>query len=364
MEAPKLTRRTLLAGLVLAPFARAVAGFAQALSLPLPKGSLARFSKHLKPVGRALEMPDYYVWCNSPIYGPDGKVHVFFSRWPASRGMGGWLNSSEIAHAVADTPEGPFTYLETVLSPRGPGYWDATTCHNPSIHFVDGKYCLFYMGTSNGKTNTKRIGLAVADSLNGPWRRPDKPLLEPGPEGAWDDHCTTNPAFVKHPNGQYWLYYKSWNTAEYEAAKGQPIRGNRKYGLAIAQSLEGPYVKHGADPVIDFSRLGQNKQFEDAFVWLEHGKFKLLARDMGVYNHEVGLYLESKDGLSWTFPKVAYLPLREYGVQEPAPPASLKRFGRLERPQLLLRDGKPTHLFGATQGGKAQTASAFVFRIG
>ena len=33
---------------------------------------------NLKPVGRAMEMEGYYVWCNSPIYGPDGKVHLFF----------------------------------------------------------------------------------------------------------------------------------------------------------------------------------------------------------------------------------------------------------------------------------------------
>ena len=114
-----------------------------------------------------------------------------------------------IKHAVADRPEGPYKYVETVLAPR-PGYWDDTTCHNPHIEYVDGKYCLFYMGNSNGKTNTKRIGLATAPSLDGPWTRSDKPILEAGPAGAWDDHCTTNPAFIKRPNGEYWLYYKSW----------------------------------------------------------------------------------------------------------------------------------------------------------
>ena len=43
-------------------------------------------------------------------------------------------------------------------------FWDATTCHNPSIHKVDGKYALFYMGNSNGSMNTKRIGLATSHS--------------------------------------------------------------------------------------------------------------------------------------------------------------------------------------------------------
>ena len=128
------------------------------------------FADHLKPVGRALEMEGYYVWCNSPIEADDGKIHVFFSRWEAKKGMGGWLTGSQVAHAVADSPEGPYEFIETVLAPR-PGYWDATTCHNPLIKKIDDTYCLFYMGNANGKTNTKRIGLATAPTINGPWQR-------------------------------------------------------------------------------------------------------------------------------------------------------------------------------------------------
>jgi hypothetical protein len=320
------------------------------------------FSKRLQPIGRVLEQEGWYVWCNSPIQGPDGKIHVFFSRWPSTKGMGGWINSSEIAHAVSAKPEGPFEFVGTVLAPRGVGFWDATTCHNPHIQFVDGKYCLFYMGNSNGKTNTKRIGLAIADSLEGPWERPDKPLLEAGTKGEWDDHCTTNPAFVKHPNGQYWLYYKSWNSDDYYNSPDPAIRGNRKYGLAISNSLEGPYQRYNKNPVIDFSKKGNNRQFEDAFVWFEKGRFKMLARDMGVFNHEVGLYLESKDGLQWDEPQIAYKALKEY-VKEPPAPAHLKRYGRFERPQILFIKGKPAYLFTTAQGGEYMTASSFIFKI-
>ncbi len=323
---------------------------------------VSAFCRKLKPIGRALEMEGWYVWCNSPVEGPDGRIHLFFSRWPAAKGMGGWINCSEIAHAVASSPESSFEYVETVLAPRGPGYWDATTCHNPHIKYVDGKYCLFFMGNSNGKTDTKRIGLATADSLDGPWQRPDKPLLEAGAAGAWDDHCTTNPSFIKHPDGRYWLYYKSWNSDEYYHSKDPVIRGNRKYGLAVSEWLEGPYVKYAGNPVIDFSSKGGNKQFEDAFVWQEKGKFKLLARDMGVYSQEAGLYMESKDGIKWGEPEIAFKPLREY-VTEPAPPSYLKRYGRLERPQVLFIKGKPAYLFTASQGGKYMTASSFIFKI-
>lgn len=326
-------------------------------------GNVSDFANKLKPLGRRLEMKDYYVWGTSPIEGPDGKVHVFFSRWPARYGMSGWIHKSEIAHAVANTAEEAFELQSVVLAPRGEGYWDGTTCHNPHIKKVDGRYCLFYMGNANGKTNTKRIGLAVADSPYGPWERPDQPLLETAyDEDAWDNHCTSNPSFIKHPNGQYWLYYKSWNTYDYENYTDPKIRGNRKYGLAIADNLFGPYRRHKQNPIIDYSSRGGNVQAEDGYVWFEDGKFKMLMRDMGVFNHQYGLYIQSEDGIEWSEPKIAYYDTDHYFKQSPAP-SHLSKYGRFERPQLLLKEDCPAYLFLATQGGKYETSSAFVFRI-
>ena len=325
-------------------------------------GDFSEFNRHLHPLGRILELEETYVWGCCPIQGPDGKVHVFFSRWPSKYGMGGWIHKSEIAHAVADQPEGPYRDIETVLAPRGEGFWDATTCHNPHIKAVEGGYALFYMGNSNRKTNTKRIGLATAPSLRGPWTRRDEPILLPGSEDQWDNHCTTNPSVVLHPSGQIWLYYKSWNSSDYYNSNHPTVRGNRKYGLAIAEQLEGPYVKCPHNPLIDFSGRGDNRQLEDAFIYLQDGTFKMLARDMGIFNHEFGLYLESADGLHWSEPKIAYQEVSHYITQPPAP-KHLKKYGRFERPQLLFQEGKPTHLFVTTQGGKATSSSPFVFEI-
>lgn len=334
-------------------------------AMALPHSLLARTDyRHLgklTPVGRALETEGYYVWCSCPVAGPDGKMHLFYSRWKAEKKMGGWIRGSEIAHAVADRPEGPYEHLRVVLAPRGEGHWDATTCHNPLVKLVDGTWCLFFMGNRNGRTDTKRIGLATAPSIYGPWTRPDAPLLEAGAPGSWDDHCTTNPAFVKR-DGRFWLYYKSWNTAAYESAGG-PIRGNRKYGLAIADKLEGPYLRHAANPVIDFSNEGGNRQFEDAFIWQQGGRLRIICRDMGFYNHEDGLLMHSKNGLDWSSPAIAYEALTKY-VDMPPAPGHLRKYGRLERPMLLLNGERPEYLFGAAQGGKFQTSSTYIFKVG
>ncbi|MGD8786715.1 MAG: hypothetical protein PVJ60_04760, partial [Phycisphaerales bacterium] len=101
---------------------------------------------------------------------------------------------------------------------------------------------------------------------------------------------------------------------------------------------------------------------EDAYVFIENGKFKMIARDMGIFNHEVGLYLESEDGIKWSKPKIAYYPVRKY-VKEPPAPSYLRKYGRLERPQILMRNGKPAYLFNASQGGRFMNSSAFVFKI-
>lgn len=82
-----------------------------------PEESVSDFCRLLEPVGRILEEEGYYVWCCAPIFDDEGKVHVFYSRWPKQYKMGGWIGRCEIAHAVADRPEGPYKYVETVLAP-------------------------------------------------------------------------------------------------------------------------------------------------------------------------------------------------------------------------------------------------------
>jgi hypothetical protein len=356
-----INRRSFIANLALLTGGASLTGLSAHNLLHNPN-PVSAFCKRLKPVGRALEMEGYYVWCNSPIEAPDGKIHVFFSRWSEKRGMGGWISACEIAHAIADHPEAPFQFMDVVLAPRGEGFWDATTCHNPFITHFNDTYYLFYMGNSNGKTNTKRIGVATSKSLYGPWERSSSPILEPGIAGAWDDHCTTNPAVLLDKDGLFRLYYKSWNTQEYLDAGNARIKGNRKYGLAFAKQPEGPYTKYEHNPVVDFSKKGNNTQLEDAFVWMEKGKYWMIARDMGVFSHDVGLIMHSKNGIHWSEPEIAFLPLKEY-IKEPDPPKHLNRYGRLERPAILMKNGSPAYLFGASQGGKYMTSSAFIFKI-
>lgn len=346
---------------------------------PIPERKISDFCKKLEPMGRILEDPDYNVWGCSPIYGEDGKVHVFYSRWLNKYDHLGWVATCEVGHAVADKPEGPYTHVDVALTGRGGDHWDSWSIHNPSVYKVDDKYILLYMGSDGsqlGKTmdeigemtqeeyhpyfrtlvNSKRVGMAIADSVNGPWRRvsDEKCMVDVGNTEDWDSFCTSNPTFVKTPEGKYRIYYKAWCDAD-----AKKFNGNRMYGIAESDTLEGPYVKFDGNPVINYSVYGERIQTEDGYIWYD-GMYHMVMRDMGVFDNECGLYIESKDGITWSEPEVSYLAATEY-FDEALP--NISRQGRFERPQLLMNGNVPEYLFCAYRGGKYVTSSGVVLKI-
>lgn len=300
-------------------------------------------------------MDDYWVWCGSVIKGDDGKYHMFSSRWPKKYPFfNGYVAYSEIVRAVSDTPEGPYEYCESVLPARGSQYWDGRMTHNPSIMKIGEKYVLFYIGsTYQGDDPTPEelakedksipfwqtrtqyaIGVASADSLTGPWERPEKPILERRP-GKWDQAVVTNPAPCLTPDGQVRLYYRS-NTPE-----------GLRIGLAQASEYNGKYERVVDEPVISFENGGH---IEDPFVWLDNGQYKMLAKDMtgsitGEYH--AGIFAYSDDGLTW---KTTSTP-KAYSRQLKWADGGETVQGSLERPQLIFENGQATHMVFATGDG-------------
>ncbi len=286
-----------------------------------------------------LESKDSVVWGCAPIYDDEGKLHVYYSTWPKD---GSWILNSEIAHAVADRPEGPYRKLGTILKGRE-GKWDRHTIHNPSIYRFEDKYVMLYIGNDTTRQdrwlvdgraseNLQEVGMAIADSPYGPWERFDEPIIAASPEeaNAWDSYCAVNPTMLQHPNGEYWLYYRSCDR-HHDA--------RRKTGLAIAKSLTGPYEKYGDKALIDFPERGG--QTEDPYIFYYNGKFHCLIRDMGNYDFVGNLYLESDDGIHWgEYQRGHWNGAKYYPISDKS---------RCERVQVLWRDGKPEYLFNAVQ---------------
>lgn len=312
---------------------------------------------------KALELADYYVWDCSVIKA-EGKYHMFSSRWPKELGFGyNWLYNSQVIHSVSDTPEGPYTFQNVVFPRRSPSYFDGKNTHNTCIKAWNGKYYLYYMGcTYHGEVptsgysgleaefavetwNRKRIGLGVADSINGPFVRKEVPLLEPRDCSYWDCTITTNPSVAILPSGKTYMIYKS------RSAVGRALQ----LGVAVAESPEGPFRRLWDEPILKFD----NPDFhvEDPFLWYDEKrkKFCMIAKDdckngaHGITGEwGSGFYAESNDCIHFEIAKNPKVYSRTVSWAD----GHSSRQCNLERPALLFDEiGVPTHLFCATGDG-------------
>ena len=172
--------------------------------------------------------------------------------------------------------------------------------------------------------------MAVADSVFGPWQRRDESILEPRP-GRWDALQTTDPTVCVHDDGSVVMVYKS------VADQHGPLR----LGVAGADRFDGPYHRLSDD------RLHQFDDVEDPFIWFEDGVYQLIVKDMTgriAGEPRAGIHATSNDAVTWRVsdPPLAWSRrvLWDDGV--------VREQGAFERPQLLIENGRPTHLFAAT----------------
>ncbi|GAF05675.1 glycoside hydrolase family protein [Saccharicrinis fermentans] len=293
---------------------------------------------------------NYYNWGGSIIKDNEGLYHLFYSRWKRENTFAGWLTSSEIAHAVSYHATGPWEYKETVLRGRGNGYWDGITAHNPKIKYFEGKYYLYYIATNGGDkeytnedlyisktkgldTNVKNIlranqrtGVAVSNSLNGPWTRRDAPLIEPsGPITT----LTVNPAIAKGKDGSYYLIVKG--------DKPNEKRFIRNQAIAISKTPEGPFVMQ-ANPVIG------DLDTEDVSMWYSERDSRFYA----VFHAHtfIGLMV-SEDGLNWRKAKKYKITDKKIRMED----GSMFIPGRMERPFIYIENGEPNVLCLAIKKG-------------
>lgn len=312
----------------------------------------------------ALRLDGYYVWDCSVLKGKDGKYHMFSSRWKEEYGFGwNWLFNSEIIHSVADKPEGPYHFANVALPRRGRKYFDGMNTHNTCIKYYNGKYYLYYMGTTYGGDipysveevsekyslevwNKKRIGVAVADDLNGEFVRKDTPLLEPRDCEHWDCTITTNPSVAILPNGKTYMMYKS------RQAVDKPLQ----LGIAVADTPDGEFKRLTDQPILNF--LNDDMHIEDPFFWYDEKrkKFCLIAKDdckngstgiTGEWGN--GFYAESDDCIHFEIAENPLVYTRNLYWQD----GSKTKQGNLERPSLLFdENGVPTHIFCASGAGE------------
>ena len=296
--------------------------------------------KSLEYAGVAVDEPGYHIWGTSPIMDDAGKVHLFVARFPNTKPFDdSWRQDYEIAHYIGDTPEGPFAFVDVALKGTGKDTWDRYSPFDPLIVKVDGQYVLFYVANAVGLTQGKprhstsqRIGMATSKSLGGPWKRVGM-LLGPSEDAWFRKSSVINPAFIKHPDGRYLLYFRA---------------GGAKIGLAVAEKLEGPYVIDNEN----YPPKGRwYTQMEDGHAFMMDGKVYLLTTDnQFIKAFGGGLLRKSADGTTFDpWPEIGWRPPEHYLPK--VNPDLLKHYfltGSFQRPHVLMQDGRPTHIYVAS----------------
>lgn len=166
--------------------------------------------------------------------------YVWYSKGPIKSGYNATV-------WYATSPDGiHWTEKGQAVGKGGDGTWDFGSVFTPGILVAENRYWLFFTGTSHpfqqGEPDSK-IGLAVAESPDGPWEKlKNNPILRNSENKGDFDSLLIDDSCAMIRNGKIFLYYKGRQQGK--------TPHETKMGLAIAASPTGPYVKHASNPVI------------------------------------------------------------------------------------------------------------------
>ena len=278
------------------------------------------------PPESGFRMEGYWVWCGS-IIKVDSLYHLFASRWPKTGPFPeGYKTHSEIVRATSRSPLGPYRFEEVVIGERDSSFWDANMAHNPTIQKIGDEYVLFYIGSDfttcqeHSTALLRRTGYAASKSIDGPWVRCDKPVINTE---------SNNPALLVDDKGVKLMYRDA----------------KLRIYLAEAESYKGPY-RITNDNVWPACRL------EDFYLFRADRQYHLICEDNtgGVSGHERwGIHLFSGNGTDdWQ----KYAPLVVYNHEIQLTNDSILHLVRRERPQLLIENHQISHLVTSVYDGK------------
>jgi len=135
-----------------------------------------------------------------------------------------------------------------VITPGPEGAWDdGVTEASDAFKDVD-TYYFYYHATGAGKGY--RLGVASSTHPLGPFKKHgDKPVLDLGPKGSWDDKYVACAMVLKDGREKYYMWYSGHGSS----------RQYRKWsiGLATAKHPLGPWKKYDGNPILeDFGYVG------------------------------------------------------------------------------------------------------------
>ena len=213
---------------------------------------------------------------------------------------------------------------ERVVARGEAGAYDDRSVFTPQIMVHDGKYVLVYQTVKAPYVNRvkNQVGMAIADSPDGPFEKLDAPILSPSNDGEWlgeedtrfkvkkqgsfDSHKVHDPTLLYY-NNKYYLYYKGERMGEQLTFGGRQI----KWAAAISDNLTGPYVKSDYNPITNSGH--------ELCVWEYNGGISALIITDGPERNTIqwssdGINFEIKSHIKWGPPAAGLV--RELDFEE------------------------------------------------
>lgn len=192
----------------------------------------------------------------SKVIRVDGKYYVYYtSRKTASEPVG-------VAAATDDLPAydwdladiwyatsvDGFTWEEQGIAVgRNPmkGEYGDRSATTTDILILNQRYYLYYQAFTGrmGDADPADVTVAWAGSPDGPWIKSNKPVIEKGLPGAWDEAAIHDPCPLIF-DGKIYLYFKGQNYSMRD-----PNALVRAQGLAVADDPLGPFTKSIFNPI-------------------------------------------------------------------------------------------------------------------
>lgn len=126
----------------------------------------------------------------------------------------------------------------------------------------------------------------------------DKPVLECGPPGAFDEHGAM-PQFVLRHDDEIWLYYSGWSRrVEVPYSNWTGLAISEDGGTTFRRAFAGPVVDRTRDEIYSATGCSILQEDDTWHMWYASG-VDWLEREGRKEEYYVIKYARSRDGISW-----------------------------------------------------------------
>jgi hypothetical protein len=205
-----------------------------------------------------------------------------------------------------------------LFAPRGDSDWLHSHAALPVVDQIDGGYRVYF--SSRDERSRARVGFfETGPNLDEVTRVSERPVIDLGPLGAFDDSGVTTSWIVNHDNKKY-QYYSGWSL-------GVSVPFYFFVGLAISEDGGATYQRVSPSPILERNEIDPYLTASPC-VLVEDGRWRMWyvsgtsweIKDERPHHRYHIKYAESSDGIRWKRDGIVcidYESEQEYAISRP-----------------------------------------------